>query len=190
METSISRNIALAGALLCLLSGRAAATADSLEAGAAEPAPRVTWTEILAATGLTSVPWNLLLCAGLGIWLMAAPGVLGSRGSAAASDQLVGPLVVTCAVIAWAEVARPVRYLNLLLALWLIAAGLPWGSLLTGATAASQWNDVLVGMALIGLTLPPGGVRERYGSWDRVLRWPASQIRTPPPRRQRGASAR
>lgn len=159
----------------------------SLE-GAAEPAPHATWEEMLAATGLTSVPWNLILCAVLGIWLMAAPEVLGSRGAAAMSDQLVGPLVVTFAVIAFGEVTRPVRYLNLPLALWMIGSGFPLVMLLPGASAASQWNDLLVGVVLIGLTLRPGTVRESYGSWNRFILWPASQVRTP--RRQRGASLR
>jgi hypothetical protein len=120
---------------------------------------------IVAAIGVGSVPWNLLLSAALGIWLMAAPALLGSHGGAAASDHLVGPLVVTFAVIAWGEISRPVRYLNILLALWIIGA--PW--LLGGATAGAQWNALLVGVALIGLSLPRGSVREQYGNWNRFI---------------------
>jgi hypothetical protein len=59
------------------------------------------------------VPWNLLLCTALGIWLMAAPAVLGARGAAANSDHLAGALVVTWAVIAYGEIVRPVRLLNI-----------------------------------------------------------------------------
>jgi hypothetical protein len=122
-------------------------------------------SQIVTAIGVGSMPWNLLLCAALGVWLMAAPAVLGSRAATAANDQLIGSLVVTFAVISWGEVARPVRYLNVLLGAWMVTA--PW--LLGGATIGTQWNDMLVGVALIGLSLPRGRVRERYGSWNRFM---------------------
>ncbi|MBX6342219.1 MAG: vitamin K epoxide reductase family protein, partial [Thermomicrobiaceae bacterium] len=58
---------------------------------------------VAMARGIT-LPWSLLVSAGLGLWLMAAPGVLGYGGAVADSDHLVGPLVVVVAVIAMAEV--------------------------------------------------------------------------------------
>jgi hypothetical protein len=69
-----------------------------LTASPAKLAPAMVW-------GVTA-PWNLLLTAALGLWLMAAPAVFGSQGGAADSDHLVGALVVTVAVIALAEVGR------------------------------------------------------------------------------------
>ena len=45
------------------------------------------------------MPWNLLLCAALGVWLMAAPAVLGATGAAANVDHLVGALIVGVAVM-------------------------------------------------------------------------------------------
>jgi hypothetical protein len=108
-----------------------------------------------------NVPWTLLLSAALGVWLMFAPAVFGSEGGSADSDHLVGALVVTLAVIAMAEVMRAARFLNVLFGLWLVAA--PW--LLSGAAAGARWNDGLVGVLLILLSLPRGAVRERYGTW-------------------------
>ncbi len=113
-----------------------------------------------------NVPWNLLLSAALGVWLMAAPDLLSSQGAVANNNHLAGALVVTIAVIAMAEVARPLRFLNIPLGLWFIAA--PW--LLQGATAASTWNSVLVGLLLIPLSLPRGPVREQYSGWQRYIR--------------------
>ncbi len=81
------------------------------------------------------------------------------------SDFLVGPLVAVTAVIAMAEVARPVRFLNVLAGAWLIAA--PF--LLGGATTGSTASDVLAGTALIALSIPRGPVRERYGGWQRYI---------------------
>lgn len=121
--------------------------------------------ELAHATGLANVPWNLVVSAALGIWLMAAPAVLDSHGAAAGSDQLVGALVVTFAVIAMGEVARAARLVNLVFGAWLVAA--PW--LLAGTSPVARWNDMAVGVALLFLSLPRGKVTERFGSWDRYV---------------------
>jgi hypothetical protein len=68
-------------------------------------------------------------------------------------------------VIAFGEVARPARFLNVLMGLWLIAA--PW--LLSGDTNASRWNDVAVGAAIVLLSFRRGRIEERFGRWNRYL---------------------
>lgn len=128
---------------------------------------RSTAARIIAAMDLNNVPWNLLLCAVLGVWLMAAPAVLGSTGGAANVDHLAGALVVTWAVIAFGEIVRPIRLLNLLMGL--VILGAPW--ILAGDTTASRWNDVIVGVALMVLSLPRGRIEERFGGWNRYLSW-------------------
>jgi len=65
-------------------------------------------------------------------------------------------------VIAMAEVGRAIRFINILFGVWIVVA--PW--LLTGAATGARWNDVIVGLALILLSLPRGRVRERYGNWQ------------------------
>ena len=72
-------------------------------------------------------------------------------------------LIVTVAAISTAEVVRALRFLNLLLAVWLLVA--PW--VLTGGTTGMMWSDIASGIALFALTLPRGVVRERYAAWDR-----------------------
>ncbi|CCF85042.1 conserved membrane hypothetical protein [Nitrolancea hollandica Lb] len=130
--------------------------------------------EIIASVvrGVT-LPWNLVVSALIGLWLMAAPAVLGARDLSAGNDYLVGPLITVVAVIAMAEVLRPGRYVNIILGLWLIAA--PW--FLAGANAATIWNDGIAGLALILLSLPLGPVRQRYGGWTQVARWTPGPIR-------------
>jgi len=112
------------------------------------------------------LPWNLLLTAGLGVWLMVTPSVLGSGGSAAHSDHLVGALIVVAAVIALADVGRALRFVNAVFGAWLIAA--PW--LLGGATTGSRLSGAIAGVLVIVLSLPRGRVGERYGSWERFIR--------------------
>lgn len=113
-----------------------------------------------------ALPRNLLLSAGLGMWLMFAPSALGSAGAAAHSDHLVGALIVTAAVIALADVGRATRFINLLFGAWVIAA--PW--ILGGATPAARVSDAIAGVLVILLSLPRGPVGERYGSWERFIR--------------------
>jgi len=116
-----------------------------------------------------SVPLTLLLSIGLGVWLMFAPAVFGTEGFAADSDHLVGALVLTIAAIATAEVVRPLRFANMLLALWLIGA--PW--FLEGGepgNPGARWNDLVIGVALLAASIPRGRIRETYGAWDRSIR--------------------
>jgi len=126
---------------------------------------RSTTARIIAALDLKNVPWTLLLSATLGIWLMAAPAVLGISGRAADSNHLAGALVVTWAVIAFGEVARPVRLLNIPMGVWVAIS--PW--LLSGATDVSRWTDLLVGVLLIALSIRRGRIDEQFGGWNRWL---------------------
>ncbi|MEX0880678.1 MAG: vitamin K epoxide reductase family protein [Thermoanaerobaculia bacterium] len=113
----------------------------------------------------SSVPWNLLLAAFVGVWLMAAPAALDSVGLAAHSDHLLGALVVVVAAVAMAEVGRAARFLNILLALAIIAA--PW--VLPGASLVARLNDLAAGLIVIGLSLRRGPIRGRYGAWNRYV---------------------
>ncbi len=59
----------------------------------------------------------------LGLWLMFAPFTLGFEASLADGDHLVGALIITFSVIAMAEVARYLRFINIVVpGAWLIAA--------------------------------------------------------------------
>ncbi|MFO7544621.1 MAG: vitamin K epoxide reductase family protein [Trueperaceae bacterium] len=113
-----------------------------------------------------ALPFNLLLSTGVGVWLMLTPWLLGSEGTAAHSDHLIGALIVVAAVIALADVGRAVRFVNVVFGAWVVAA--PW--LLAGATPASRWTDAIAGMLVILLSLRRGPVRERYGISQRFVR--------------------
>jgi hypothetical protein len=118
-----------------------------------------------AAVWGVSASWPLVLSTLLGLWLLFAPTVLGSMDAAADNDQLVGALIITVAVIALAEVARAGRFLNVVLALWLVLA--PW--VLSGGQGGATVNTVLVGGSVLVLSLPRGKVLERYGTWDHAI---------------------
>ena len=126
---------------------------------------RSTVARIIAALDLNNVPWTLLLSAALGVWLMAAPGVLGVTGAAADSNYLAGALVVTWAVIGFGEVTRPVRLLNIPIGLWIAIS--PW--VLTGVPPVSRWADAIVGLLIVALSVRRGRVEEQFGGWNRLL---------------------
>jgi len=112
-----------------------------------------------------TVPWNLLVSALLGAWLMIAPDVFQTQGQAADSDHILGALVVTISIIAFAEVTRAARFINIALAFGMIV--LPW--LLGGATFASGINDLIIGVLIIALSIPPGKIKNTYGGWNALI---------------------
>jgi hypothetical protein len=69
--------------------------------------------------------------------------------------------------MAFGEIVRPIRLLNVLMGLGILAS--PW--MLPGDTELSRWNDVLAGIALAALSIPRGRIEERFGGWNRYLTW-------------------
>jgi hypothetical protein len=113
-----------------------------------------------------SFPWTLGLSAVLGVALMFVPVLFGVTGRAAEVDQVGGALMLTMATLAMGEPLRLVRYLNVPLGLGILVA--PW--MLGGAPALAAIISALLGLAVAGLALPRGEIRERYGLWQRFVR--------------------
>jgi nucleoside-diphosphate-sugar epimerase/uncharacterized membrane protein len=117
-------------------------------------------------TGGVNFPWTLVASTALGAFLMTTPLVFGTEPPLYYSDHIAGCLVIMVAVTAMAEVARPVRFLNVALGAWIAAS--PF--LLDGATGLGTAGCVAAGLLLIGLSLPRGTrSKEHYGGWDRVI---------------------
>ena len=142
---------------------------DAMEGGSEDNAKAFSGTtrEMLAeaARGVT-IPPALVLSAAVGVWLMFTRMTFGNSGAMANSDHLVGALVVTVAITAWAEVARPVRFVNALFGAWLVAA--PWFLDGVGSSLAI-WNGMVSGALLIILSIPKGPVRDSYAGWNRFV---------------------
>ena len=113
-----------------------------------------------------SFPWTLVLSAVLGAALMFVPVLFGVTGRAAEADQVGGALMLTMATLAMGEPLRLVRYLNVPLGLGILVA--PW--MLGGAPALAAIISASLGLAVAGLALPRGQIRERYGLWQRFVR--------------------
>jgi hypothetical protein len=125
--------------------------------------------------------WARILNTGLGLWLMAAPAVLGFTDSPAATNhRIVGPLVVTFAFVAIWQVTRALRRINLASGLWLLAA--PW---IFGFPTDATVNAMVCGAAIAALSLVQGTRDTSFGGGWRVL-WPPCRAATAEQRRQLG----
>ncbi|MEO7339061.1 MAG: NAD-dependent epimerase/dehydratase family protein [Caldimonas sp.] len=123
-------------------------------------------TAIRSAVRGVTLPWTLVGCCLVGAALMFTRVLFGTAPPLADSDHVSGALIVTFAVMAMAEVARPLRFVNVAFALWLIVA--PWW--LEGATPAAAWTEAAAGLCVLLLSLPRGRRSEaHYGRWDRFV---------------------
>jgi hypothetical protein len=78
---------------------------------------------------------------------------------------VIGSLVVTFSIMALSEVGRPLRFANIILGAWLIAAPV----LLSGYSNPAAAASVIGGVLLILLALPLGPIESRYGAWDQWI---------------------
>ncbi len=145
-------------------------TGDTDEAGEERPredferGPRAIVTDML--TGGMTWPWTLLASIAVGALLMLSPLALGwNQSGLAATNHVVGALVITVSVAALAPVVRLARFLNLLMGLVLLFA-----PFMVETTAAGLVLSLLCGLALIALSIPRGSVHSSFGSWDRFIR--------------------
>lgn len=117
-------------------------------------------------TGGVNYPWTLMASTALGVLLMATPLIVGTEPPLYFSDHIAGCLVIMVAVTAIAEVARPVRLINVALGIWIAVS--PF--VLQGGGTVGIVFDMASGVILVGLSLPRGTRSdEHYGGWDRLI---------------------
>lgn len=114
--------------------------------------------------GGVNIPWNLAACILIGIWLMCTRIILGNDAALANWEHLIGALVITVAVSALAEVARPVRFLIIPLAAVLFITPFAYG-----ADAVSVVASLMCAALLIALSFPRGSVDGKYGDWNKRI---------------------
>ena len=115
------------------------------------------------ASGIT-LPWNLTACLAIGILLLFTRPLMGADGGMANAHHLIGCIVVSVTVIAFAEIGRPLRFLNMPSGVALFVAPFAYGA---------DWPVVaatmLAGVALIVLSMRRGPVTGMYGSWQKFI---------------------
>lgn len=114
--------------------------------------------------GGVTLPWNLAICAILGIWLMFTRITLNTTGAMANADHLIGALILTITITACAEVMRPIRFVNIFLGMALLIT-----PFVLSAGIVSILASGVVGLAIIVCSLPKGSIGNKYGSWSRYI---------------------
>lgn len=106
--------------------------------------------------------WARIAVSLLGVWLMAAPAVLGYGGAAAISDRIAGPVAASIAIIAMSRVMRPLRRVNTLVGAWIALA-----PLFLDHSGSATLNAVAVGASIVMLSLVgPDYPQEFAGGWS------------------------
>lgn len=95
--------------------------------------------------------WARIICALVGVWLMASPEIFDFSKNISDNDQIVGPVIFTFSVIAMGESVRNIRWLNVGLGCWLLLA--PW--ILNYHNGIATVNDMICGALAIGLSFVP-----------------------------------
>lgn len=109
--------------------------------------------------GGVNLPWNLAAAALIGAGLMFSR-LLVDNIELANAHHIIGALVLTFVSIAAAEVARKARYL-----IGVLGAALTIVPFIYLDGTEPTLISVVLGLALVGLCIRRGPVRERYGSW-------------------------
>lgn len=117
------------------------------------------WNEMFLGA---SFSWPLLVSAVVGAWVMAAPWAFGTTGPAFRFESVIGALAVVTAFVAWAEVTRVLRGINVLIGLAIAIAA--W--LFPDVSLPARLSDLVAGLLLVALSVPRGRIQDRYGSWD------------------------
>ncbi|HET9846471.1 MAG TPA: vitamin K epoxide reductase family protein [Nitrospira sp.] len=121
--------------------------------------------------------WTQLLVAAVGIGIMALPDVMSYQGPERLNDQIVGPLIVSAAMIAAAETTRAVRWVNVVLGCWLVIAPviLQYEPLHIGVRSS------VLGIVVAGLSWLSGRrTQELGGGWKRLWTSKSAQLRLRP----------
>ncbi|MCE0724424.1 MULTISPECIES: vitamin K epoxide reductase family protein [Legionella] len=127
-----------------------------------EQSPKIILREMLSG-GIT-LPWNLIGCILIGIWLMFTRITLETTGPMANSDHLIGCLIITITITALAETVRILRLLNLFLAVALFIT-----PFIYHASAWSIFASLVSGVLLFFLSIPRGKIHSSYGAWDKII---------------------
>lgn len=95
---------------------------------------------------------------------MVCPAIFKFDKIAADNNHITGPLVITFAIVAIWEINRNVRWFNAVAGLWLILS-----PFVLNFTSAGRAIDIVAGLAVIGLSLFKGTIKNNYGGGWRSL---------------------
>lgn len=108
--------------------------------------------------------WGLGTCIVAGGLLMLSRILFGVEGPLADAHHLIGALLITLSVTALAEVARPVRLVNIFLGLGLLIC-----TFILEAGLLATVASLVLAVVIIVCSIPRGPVKGSYGNWNRII---------------------
>ncbi len=109
--------------------------------------------------------WAQIINIVIGLFLMAAPSLYTFDKADSNHFYIVGPLVITNAIIALWEFNRGIRWLNMLIGAWLLVSPFVLGS--KGSVASIS---ILTALLLILFSIFKGKTKHRYGGgWSSLF---------------------
>jgi hypothetical protein len=103
--------------------------------------------------------WAAIINVLLGVWLMLSPALLHFEKAASDNNYIVGPLVISCAIMALWEVNRSARFFNMAAGIWIVAS--PF--ILQFQSPASIWVTVVLGVFITVFSFVKGTIKGNYG---------------------------
>ncbi len=100
----------------------------------------------------------------IGMWLLAAPDLLGYDGPPRLNHQICGAWIATFGMVAMSESVRGVRWVNVGLGLWLVMAPLIWSY-----PSEQILANTIAGLTVMALACVRGTISERFGEGWRAL---------------------
>lgn len=94
----------------------------------------------------------------LGLFLMFAPSIWSFDKATSDHHYIIGPLIITNAIIALWEFNRGVRWLNVLIGAWMLLS-----PFVLGTSGVAATIDVISAILLMLFSLFKGRVKHRYG---------------------------
>lgn len=108
--------------------------------------------------------WAQVINMFLGLLVMVSPALGDYTTEMSNNNYIVGPFIITFAMIAITDAARNVRLLNVLIGIWLMIAALLLDSGLT-----ARINNMVLGILVVCFSLIKGKIKERFGGGWRSL---------------------
>lgn len=110
--------------------------------------------------------WPRVINTLAGVWLMAAPGIVGYGGTGRTHDVIVGAVSAATAVVSLSEVMRPMRWINVASGAWLLLA-----PSYLGFNDSAVGLRMFVGLLMLSSALIRGRIESRFGGgWSALWR--------------------
>ncbi len=119
--------------------------------------------------------WAAIINTLIGLWLTFTPAVFQLAGSRAYTNYIIGPLIITFAVIAMWEINYSIIKINIFIALVLIVM-----TVVTGEQSTALYSDIISAVLIIPASLMKRKIKGSYGGgWKSLLQKTPAHITYP-----------